>query len=84
MKQLCFFVLCVDEAKLEGGFLGVGAKQPVHGFLGGRIVVIQQGTSVWGGLPSFFLGGLPWVPKLIIWLYFHTCNQILHGFFLLL
>ena len=30
----------------------VGAKQPVQWFLGGRVVVIQQGTNVWVGLPS--------------------------------
>jgi hypothetical protein len=29
-----------------------GAKEPVHWFLGGRDAVIQQGTSVWVGLPS--------------------------------
>ena len=31
---------------------GVGAKQAIHQFLGGKATVIQQGTSVWVGLPS--------------------------------
>ena len=30
----------------------VGAKQPVHWFLGGKGLGIQQGTSVWVGLPK--------------------------------
>ena len=30
----------------------VGAKQPVLWFLGGKVAVIQQGTSIWVGLPS--------------------------------
>ena len=35
---------------------GIGAKQPVHWYLGGRVVVIQQGTNVWVGLPYPQLG----------------------------
>ena len=30
----------------------VGAKQPVHSFLGGKATIIQQGTSVWVGSPK--------------------------------
>ena len=32
---------------------GVGEKQPVHWFLGGRIAVIQQGAIVWVGSPKY-------------------------------
>ena len=30
----------------------VGEKQPIQWFLGGKVAVIQQGTSVWVGSPS--------------------------------
>ena len=33
----------------------VGANQPVHWFLGGKGLDIQQGTSVWVGLPKSIL-----------------------------
>ena len=32
--------------------ISAGAKQPVHSFLGGKGLGIQQGTSVWVGLPK--------------------------------
>jgi hypothetical protein len=32
--------------------LAAGAKQPVHWFLGGKVVVIQQGSSARIGSPS--------------------------------
>ena len=32
--------------------LWAGAKQPVHSFLGGKGLGIQQGTSVWVGSPK--------------------------------
>ena len=35
-----------------------GAKQPVHWFLGGKGLGIQQGTSVWVGSPKSNLHGL--------------------------
>ena len=31
-------------------FIWAGAKQPVHSFLGGKGLGIQQGTNVWDGL----------------------------------
>ena len=34
------------------GLHWAGAKQPVHWFLGGKGLGIQQGTSVWVGLPK--------------------------------
>ena len=30
----------------------VGAKQPVHWYLGGRVAIVQQGANVWVGPPS--------------------------------
>ena len=37
-----------------------GANQPIHWFLGGKGLGIQQGTSVWFGLPNLWrMGVLP-------------------------
>ena len=38
-------------------YQGAGAKQPVHWFLGGKGLGIQQGTSVWVGSPKRYQGG---------------------------
>ena len=35
---------------------GVGVKRPVHLFLGGKGLGIQQGTSVWVGSPRSNMG----------------------------
>ena len=35
-----------------------GAKLPVHSFLGGKGLGVQQGMSVWVGLPKLLLHGL--------------------------
>jgi lipoate-protein ligase A len=37
------------EEKLKDHHTWAGAKQPLRRFLGGRAVVIQQGTNVWVG-----------------------------------
>ena len=44
----------------DGGFV-VEVKQPVHLFLGGKSLGIQQGMSVWVGSPK------SWVCKRIGW-----------------
>ena len=36
-----------------------GAKQPVHWFLGGKSLGIQQGTSVWVGSPKSRFQAVP-------------------------
>jgi hypothetical protein len=40
----------------EGGRLEARAKQHVHAFLGGKAIIIQQGRSVWVGLPKSGFG----------------------------
>ena len=42
---------------LGGKDLGGGAKQSVHWVFGGEGLGIQQGMSVWVGLPKLWFGG---------------------------
>ena len=46
--------LVTDEpVELKGRLVKLaGAKQPVHSFLGGNVLGIQQGTCVWVGSPK--------------------------------
>ena len=37
-----------------GGWQAAGATQPMHWFLGGKALGIQQGTSVWIGSPNWW------------------------------
>ena len=50
----CWLFCCQgSEYLVSYGILWAGAKQSVH-FLGGEVLGIQQGTSVWVGSPKLY------------------------------
>jgi hypothetical protein len=45
-------LVLVGESVIQGGISRAGANQPIHWFLGGKGLDIQQGTSIWVGSPK--------------------------------
>jgi hypothetical protein len=52
-----YFCMCKKDTFVI--FSKARTNQPIHWFLEGKGVGIQQGTSVWVGLPKSFLGYNP-------------------------